>query len=66
MNKPLKTFYSVGQNQNNNRWDVMLVDFWEDDKASMMQIDQFDTKEEAHQLADRLQTEQPTPLEEQQ
>lgn len=55
MTKPLKTFYSIGQNPKNNRWDVMLVDFWDEEKTSMMQIDQFDTQEEAQELGNRLQ-----------
>ena len=52
--KPEKTFYSFGQNKA-GKWEVCLVDFWQDGKASIFQIDEFDSEEEAKESANKLE-----------
>lgn len=42
-----KSFYSVGQNEEQTEWQVCLVDFWSDGKVSMMIMGRFDTEDAA-------------------
>lgn len=52
-----KTFYSYGQNKEETKWQVCLVDIWSDGKASLIVMAEYDDEESAKLHASELETE---------
>jgi len=52
-----KSFYSYGQNKEQTKWQVCLVDIWSDGKASLIVMAEYDDEADAAIHATQLQKE---------
>jgi hypothetical protein len=51
----IKSFYSYGQNKEETKWQVCLVDLWSDGTASMIIMAEFENESDAIEKQKQLQ-----------